>query len=84
MEDVPQPSGEPYTPGDEVRVYLDERDADAHHHGTRAVVVDRFEDGLAEETERELDSFSYRLRALDSGELLKVQFRHRDLVPLDG
>ena len=82
MEAVPQPSPEPYSPGDEVRIYLAEDDADGHLHATRAVVVDRFEDELAEETGRELDSFSYRLRARD-GELLDVEFRHRDLVPIE-
>lgn len=82
MEDVPQPAGEPYTPGHEVMVYVGEADEDSHHHATRAVVVDRFTDELAEETGRELDSYSYRLRARN-GEILDVEFRHRDLVPID-
>ena len=82
MEDVPQPSPEPYDEGDEVRIYLSTKDPDGHLHATRAVVVDRFTDSLAEETGRELDSFSYRLRARN-GEILDVEFRHHDLVPID-
>ena len=82
MEDVPQPSPEPYDEGDEVLIYLSPDDPDAHHHDTRAVVVDRFTDSLDEETGRELDSYSYRLRARND-ELLDVQFRHHDLVPID-
>lgn len=83
MEDVPQPASDPYGPGDEVRVYLSEEDEDSRFHSTRGVVVDRFEDDLGEQTGRDLDSYSYQLRSHDNGELLDVQFRHRDLVPID-
>lgn len=82
MEDVPQPSREPYDEGDEVRIYLAEDDVDGHLHATSEVVVDRFTDSLGEQTGRELDSYSYRLRARN-GELLDVEFRHRDLDPTD-
>lgn len=83
MEDVPQPAPEPYEPGDEVKVYLDEDDHDSSYHDTRAVVTDRIEDGLATHTERPLDSYTYRLRHADSTDPIPVDFRHRDLVPLE-
>lgn len=80
--DIPQPSSEPYLPGDEVLIYLGENDEDSRFHATRAVVVDRFKDSLGEQTGRKLDSYSYRLRTRE-GELLDIEFRHRDLVPID-
>lgn len=44
MEDIPQPSPNPYEPGDNVRVYLDLDDPDSRLHGVTCVVVDRFAD----------------------------------------
>jgi len=79
MEDIPQPSDEPYSLGNEVKVYLGEDDPDAEHHGTTGMVVDVLEDTLGDETERELDSVSYRIES--DGEEIDVWFRHRDLIP---
>jgi hypothetical protein len=79
MEDVPQPADEAYSPGDEVRVYLSRDDADDEHHGETGTVVDVLEDDLGAETERELDSYSYKIEV--GGEVINTWFRHRDLVP---
>ncbi|SEP22279.1 hypothetical protein SAMN05216388_104714 [Halorientalis persicus] len=79
MEDVPQPADEPYSTGDEVMVYVAEGDPDARHHGKTGIVVDISQDALSTQTERELDSHSYKIE-VDSQEL-DVWFRHRDLVP---
>lgn len=80
MEDVPQPADDPYKKRDEVQIYLGEDDPDGHLHGTRAVVVNRLRDSLADETGRELDSYIYQLRDADTGDELP-DCRHRDLVP---
>jgi len=82
MEGVPQPAEEPYSPGDEVRVYLSEDDPDLRHHGKAGTVVDALQDNLGTETERELDSLSYRIEV--DGRELDIWFRHRDLVPETG
>ncbi|WP_436932682.1 hypothetical protein [Halosimplex halobium] len=79
MEDVPQPSDSPYEVGDKVRVYLSRDDPDSRHHGETGTVVDVLTDSLSEETDRLLDSYSYRIET-DEGEI-DVWFRHRDLVP---
>jgi len=81
MEDIPQPASSPYEPGDTVKVYIDESDPDSRFHGERCEVVDVFTDSLGEETGRDLDQYSYRVRATSNGGSLPVQFRHRDLVP---
>lgn len=80
MEDVPQPAPESYDIGDGVRVYLDPDDPDSQYHGVKGVVIDRFEDSLSEHTGREIDQYTYRVRKHDTGEILPVEFRHRDLV----
>lgn len=79
MDDVPQPSPEPYSVGDKVRVYLDEDDPDSRHHDTEGVVAEILEDSLAEETGRDLDSLSYRVETPDG--IIDTWFRHSDLVP---
>jgi len=81
MEDIPQPASEPYTGGDRVRIYLRETDPDVAHHGTECIFVSRSEDGLAEESGRDLDAHTYRLRPVDADSPLSVEFRHFDLVP---
>jgi hypothetical protein len=80
MEDVPQPASEPYDPGDRVQIYLSATDPDAAHHGTECVVIDRFQDGLPEDSGRELDAYTYRLRPVNTDTPLPVEFRHFDLV----
>lgn len=80
MEDIPQPASNPYTEGQRVRVYLAPDDTDNCFHGVTCVIVNRFEDNLDTQTGRELDRFSYRLRAVN-GDTLPIQFRHSDLVP---
>ena len=82
MEDVPQPADEPYSEGDEVRVYVAKDDTEAQFHGIRVIIINRFEDDLHEETGRTLDRYSYRVRPVNGDSRLPVQFRHRDLVPV--
>jgi len=79
MEDVPQPADSPYSLGDDVRAYLSENDPDSQHHGKTGTVVEVLQDDLGAETERELDSFSYRIKTEDG--VIDVWFRHSDLVP---
>ncbi|SEA26634.1 hypothetical protein SAMN04488065_2532 [Haloplanus vescus] len=81
MEDIPQPSPDPYDPDDTVRVYLDPDDPDSRFHGVRCEVVDRFADDLDRESGRDSDRFTYRVRAVEDGGVLPVEFRHADLVP---
>lgn len=82
MEDIPQPSDEPYSIGDHVRVYISEDDPDAAHHNEEYIIAYRFEDDLNEETGRPLDRYSYRVRPINGGSPIPIQFRHRDLVPV--
>jgi len=81
MEDIPQPSGDAYEPGDTVQVYVGESDPDSRFHGDRCEVIDVHTDDLSDSTDRELDQYSYRVRRIDTGDVLTVQFRHWDLVP---
>ncbi|WP_122088747.1 hypothetical protein [Halalkalicoccus subterraneus] len=83
MEDIPQPASVPYVPGDEVRIYLDPADPDAHTHGTVCGVVDVLTDDLDVQTDRPTDAYSYRLKELETGEPLPLAFRHQDLVPAE-
>lgn len=83
MADIPQPASEPYDRGDIVRVYLDPDDPDDRFHDTRCEVVDRFDDDLDQETGRDLDAVTYRLQSIESGDVLPVEFRHADLVPVE-
>ncbi len=77
---IPQPAPEPYSPGDRVRVYLDESDPDVEYHDTECVVVERLQDDLSVETGRKLDQYSYRVKTQETGEELPMPFRHGDLV----
>lgn len=79
--DIPQPAPEAYSVGDRVSIYLGEDDPDSNYHGVVAVVVERMQDSLGEVTDRDLDKYTYRVRAVDSGEKLPIDFRHSDLVP---
>jgi len=81
MTDVPQFTPDPYDRGDSVLVYLAPDDPDGRFHGLKCVVIDRFEDSLDAETGRELDKYSYRVKRVDSNDVVDVQFRHLDLVP---
>jgi len=81
MEDIPQPSSESYSVGDQVRVYIDPDDPDSEHHGRVCEVVEVFTDQLESETGRAKDSHLYTLRDIETGQELPVSFRHRDLVP---
>lgn len=83
MEDILQPAPDPYTPGDEVRIYLDPADPDAHAHGTVCEVVDVLADNLDIQTDCPTDAYSYRLKELETGETLPLAFRHQDLVPAE-
>ena len=78
----PQPATEPYSTGDRVSVYIGEADIDAEYHNTECIVIDRFTDELDRETGRETDQYTYRLETQNTGEVLPVDFRHADLVPV--
>ena len=80
MEDVPQPVPESYSPGDQVQIYLDPTDPDAHTHSTVCEITDVLEDDLNTETGRSTDAYSYRLRDLETDEKLPLAVRHQDLV----
>lgn len=80
---VPQPSEEPYSTGDHVVIYVGPDDPEESFHGVEAIVTERFEDSLGENTERELDSYLYQIKAVESDEIMSVDFRHFDLVPAD-
>ena len=82
MEDVPQPSTEPYSVGDLVQIYLGTNDPDARFHGTTCEVAVVHTDDLGTETGRSTDAYSYTLRGLKTGDELTVPFRHHDLVPV--
>lgn len=83
MEDIPQPAREPYEPGDLVEVYVDESDPDVAWHGTRCCVVEVIWDDLDGETGRTLDGVLYRVEEAGSRERVPVDFRHKDLVPVE-
>lgn len=83
MADIPQPSKESYEVGDVVQVYLDSDDVDARYHGEVVEIESVLTDDLGSETQRKLDSYSYKVRSTNSNEVLPVSFRHRDLVPAE-
>jgi hypothetical protein len=83
MEEIPQPSTTPYRVGDCVRVYLHESDCDAKFHRCHCKVIAVSTDDLGAETGRELDSYRYDLRDVNTQKVLPWAFRHYDLVPAD-
>jgi hypothetical protein len=83
MTDVPQPAPEPYSPDDQVRIYLDPTDPDAYTHGTVCEITAVLVDDLDIETGRPLDAYSYRLRDLETDAELWLAVRHRDLVSVE-
>lgn len=82
MEDIPQPTSEPYEVGEQVQVYLGPNDPDVAHHGIDCIVVERYEDDLNQDTGRELDRFYYEVRSVDTDDIISTSFRHTDLVPI--
>ena len=83
MEDIPQPSAGTYDISDIVEVHVGRDDPDARYDGTVCEVVDVFDDDLDVHTGRSMDSSSYRLRDVETGDMLPVSFRHRDLIPTE-
>ena len=83
MSGVPQPSSDPYSVGDRVRVYVGSDDPDSRYHDSVCKVVEVLEDDLGVETGRDTDGYSYILRDVENERELPVSFRHRDLVPVD-
>jgi hypothetical protein len=83
VTDIPQPSDDPYSVGDQVEVYVGVDDPDSEYHGTVCEVVKVIEDNLSLETGRSLDTYSYKLRSSNTDALLPISFRHRDLVPVE-
>jgi hypothetical protein len=82
MTDIPQPSDEAYSVGDQVKVYIGPDDPDSEYHGTVCEVVSIIEDDLDIETGRHSDAYSYKVRSSETDTLLPISFRHRDLVPV--
>lgn len=82
MTEIPQPSTDPYSIGDRVRIYLDPNDHDAEYHGLVCEVTEVFTDELDSETGRSLDSYSYGVVTLETSREIPVSFRHRDLVQI--
>lgn len=80
MADVPQPSPEPYEPGDEVRVYVSEDDSDDRFQGLICTVIERLKEDSNAETGDDLDRYFYRLQDAETGEELSATFNHSDLV----
>ena len=83
MADIPQPTPKPYSPGDQVRIYLNPADPDAPTHGTVCEITDILKDDLDTETGRSTGAHPYRLRDLETGEKLQLAYRHQDLVPAE-
>lgn len=85
MADVPQPAPEPYEPGDEVRVYVSEGDADDDVQGVVCTVIECLEEDSDpnSEPQNDLDRYSYRVENTDTGEELPTAFNHSDLVSVE-
>ncbi len=91
MTDTEMPPDEPYEVGDRVRVRLTDEDAESPFEGTICRVAHVFVDGTGQnvepeanpEAERELADAAYRLEDTESGDVLPVVLRHRDLHPVD-
>jgi hypothetical protein len=81
MKNIPQPADDPYSSGDQVRVYFSEDDPDAEYHALVCEVVDDTPDDLDRLSGRELDKHQYKIRHVDTGQILPIHFRHSDLVP---
>jgi len=81
MENIPQPADKPYSLGERVRVYLSEDDPDAGYHGLVCEIVGDTPDDLDKSSGRDLDRHHYKLRRLNTDQVLLVHFRHSDLVP---
>jgi len=47
MEDIPQPSNDPYSVGDHVQIYLASDDPDNQYHSVVCEVVEIHEDNLS-------------------------------------
>lgn len=83
MEDVPQPSRDQYSVGDQVQVYVGPTDLDSQYHGLVCEVVDVRIDNFNSETGRTNDAYLYTLKDAKTGEKLPISFRHQDLVPAE-
>ena len=83
MNDIPQPASEPYSVSDIVRTYLGLDDPDSRYHGMVCEITEVMIDDLDSQTGRQLDSYSYTIQAVETGEELPISFRHRDLIPLE-
>jgi hypothetical protein len=91
MPNTQPPPEEPHDVGDRVRVRLADADAESPFDGAICRVVHVFVDGPerdevadgGSDPEREMDRASYRLENIESGEVLPVVVRHRDVVPAD-
>ena len=82
MKDIPQPSRDPYSVGDRVRIYIGSDDTDSRFHGIVCEIIEVLRDDLDAETGRSTDAYSYILQDIESNEELSISFRHQDLVPV--
>ncbi len=83
MEDIPQPSRDSYSVGDQVQIYIDSSDPDSRYHGIVCEIVEVLTDDLDSETGRTTDAYLYTLRDVETNEELPISFRHHDLVPVE-
>jgi len=83
MEDPHQPSNPPYSLGDTVKTRLDLRDPDSEYHGIKGHITTIHIDKDGDQTERQLDAYSYSIEDLLTGKQIPVHFHHSDLVPID-
>ena len=83
MEDVPQPSHDPYSVGDRVRIYVGPDDPDSRFHGVVCEVMEVVTDDLGSGTGRTTDAYSYTLQNIRTNKEVPISFRHHDLVPLE-
>lgn len=80
MEDIPQPASDQYSVDDRVKIYVGSDDPDSRYHGVVCEIISIRRDDLGEETGRTIDAYSYTFQEIESGEVLPISFRHRDLV----
>ena len=72
-----------YEPGDTVRIVIPDDDIDSDYTGTECEVIDNTPDDLHKLTGVEHDKHHYKLRTIDTEEVLPVRFRHHDLTAID-
>ena len=81
MENIPLPADSPYEVGDWVRIHLSDDDMDSQYHGLVCEVIDDIPNSAPKLTGRDIDAHHYSLCRVETGNELRLSFRHEDLVP---